>query len=151
MLFGDSITQYSFRPDGWGTALADAYSRKADVVCRGFSGYNTRMARCLLPHCFPEASAQLLITTVFFGANDAVSADKGPAQHVPADEYRDNLAAIVAHVAARSRLVIVISPPPVDEAVWDGRSNAAVQAYTCACAAAAHPGRQWCTWTCTPQ
>lgn len=28
VLFGDSITEQSFRPGGWGAALADAYSRK---------------------------------------------------------------------------------------------------------------------------
>jgi isoamyl acetate esterase len=28
VLFGDSITEQSFRPGGWGAALADTYSRK---------------------------------------------------------------------------------------------------------------------------
>jgi len=28
VLFGDSITEHSFRSGGWGAALADTYSRK---------------------------------------------------------------------------------------------------------------------------
>ena len=30
MLFGDSITEQSFRSGGWGAALADTYTRKVD-------------------------------------------------------------------------------------------------------------------------
>jgi hypothetical protein len=53
VLFGDSITEQSFRPGGWGAALADTYSRKADVVVRGYGGYNTRWALFLLHQIFP--------------------------------------------------------------------------------------------------
>eukprot|EP01052_Picozoa_sp_SAG31_P048025 SAG31_NODE_9863_length_1219_cov_1.430357_1_plen_118_part_00 len=44
MLFGDSITQQAFKAEssGWGAQLANWYARQADVVSRGFSGYNTR-------------------------------------------------------------------------------------------------------------
>lgn len=42
VLFGDSITQQSFSCGGWGARMADAYQRKADVLNRGYSGYNTR-------------------------------------------------------------------------------------------------------------
>lgn len=31
MLFGDSITEQSFRSGGWGAALADTYSRKVSL------------------------------------------------------------------------------------------------------------------------
>ena len=42
-LFGDSLTQYAFGSEGgWAAMLADKLQRKADVVNRGFSGYNTR-------------------------------------------------------------------------------------------------------------
>ena len=30
VLFGDSITEQSFRSGGWGAALADTYTRKVD-------------------------------------------------------------------------------------------------------------------------
>ena len=41
LLLGDSITQWSLRPNGWGNLLAQHYMRRADVVNRGFSGYNS--------------------------------------------------------------------------------------------------------------
>uniref|UniRef100_A0A1S3BYB4 Uncharacterized protein n=1 Tax=Cucumis melo TaxID=3656 RepID=A0A1S3BYB4_CUCME len=53
VLFGDSITAQSFGLGGWGAALADTYSRKADVLVRGYGGYNTRWALFLLHHIFP--------------------------------------------------------------------------------------------------
>ena len=49
VLFGDSITQQSFQPGGWGARLADAYNRHADIVLRGYSGYNTAWALATLP------------------------------------------------------------------------------------------------------
>ena len=49
LLFGDSLTQYSFGYDGgWGAMLADRLQRRADVVVRGYSGYNTRWCRIVL-------------------------------------------------------------------------------------------------------
>ncbi|XP_042033894.1 isoamyl acetate-hydrolyzing esterase 1 homolog isoform X2 [Salvia splendens] len=48
VLFGDSITQQSFRSGGWGASVADTYSRKVDVVLRGYGGYNTRYLKRLL-------------------------------------------------------------------------------------------------------
>ncbi|EOY28064.1 SGNH hydrolase-type esterase superfamily protein [Theobroma cacao] len=43
-LFGDSITEESFRDGGWGASLANLFSRTVDVVLRGYSGYNSRYA-----------------------------------------------------------------------------------------------------------
>lgn len=78
VLFGDSITQKSFSPGGWGAAVADAYQRKADVVNRGYSGYNSRWALHLLGRVFPaERAGDTALATVFFGANDAALADRG--------------------------------------------------------------------------
>eukprot|EP00899_Mesostigma_viride_P008208 jgi/Mesvir1/17389/Mv08688-RA.1 len=122
VLFGDSITQFSFRPSGWGNLLSEYYERKADVVCRGYSGYNTRWAKHMLPKLFPpykgSPPAQPLIATVFFGANDAAMPDGDSARaHVPLAEYKDNLRHIVADIKASgdgSTLVILIAPPPVD-------------------------------------
>lgn len=41
LLFGDSITQGSWQPDGIAQKLAYVYARKLDVINRGLSGYNT--------------------------------------------------------------------------------------------------------------
>ncbi|KAE8815814.1 GDSL esterase/lipase [Hordeum vulgare] len=121
VLFGDSITEESFGEGGWGAHLANHYSRSADVVLRGYSGYNTRWASLVAGRAFsaiPASAAAVAAVTVFFGANDASLPDRSSAfQHVPLPEYRDNLRAICALLRARwpSAAVILITPPPVDE------------------------------------
>ena len=103
VLFGDSITQQGFGVDGkvgWASLLASDYSRRADVLNRGFSGYNTKMAIDLLPSIFPGASDDkengILFCTIFFGANDA--ALPGERQHVPIDDYAKNLGTIISSI-----------------------------------------------------
>ncbi|PSC75981.1 GDSL esterase lipase [Micractinium conductrix] len=124
--FGDSITQRGFSP-GWTGTLADTYQRRADIINRGYSGYNTRWALHLLPHIFPlpptNAAAAAAapppprLVTVWFGANDAALPDRASArQHVPLPEYRANLDAIVAHLRACGvPAIVLITPPPVSE------------------------------------
>ncbi|EEF51990.1 Isoamyl acetate-hydrolyzing esterase, putative [Ricinus communis] len=119
VLFGDSITEQSFKSGGWGASLADTYSRKADVLVRGYGGYNTRWALFLLHHLFPLGLAKpLAAVTVFFGANDAALKGRtSDRQHVPVEEYKENLRKIVQHVKECSPtvLVVLITPPPIDE------------------------------------
>ncbi|GMI77282.1 hypothetical protein HRI_001397500 [Hibiscus trionum] len=43
-LFGSSIVQLSFSNGGWGAILADVYARKADILLRGYYGWNSRRA-----------------------------------------------------------------------------------------------------------
>ena len=116
--FGDSLTQEGFKVGGWAARLADRYSRRLDVICRGFSGYNTKWAYDLLPHMSLPKSPELV--TVFFGANDAALKEKNPAQHVPLEEYQKNLQAIVTYMKETlgAKNVIVISPPAVIESAW---------------------------------
>ncbi|KAJ1258099.1 hypothetical protein BS78_10G047700 [Paspalum vaginatum] len=150
VLFGDSITEEAFGEGGWGASLANHYSRSADVVLRGYSGYNTRWAARVAGRAVASIAGTVSAVTVFFGANDAALPDRASAaQHVPLDEYRDNLRAICALLKVRpwwpSVVVILITPPPVDE---DGRrrypyaqdlsglperTNAAAGAYARAC------------------
>lgn len=59
VLFGDSITQYSFATKGWGAQLANHYQRKVDVVNRGYSGYNTAWAKAAMPKVLAAAIFQL--------------------------------------------------------------------------------------------
>jgi len=138
MCFGDSITQYGHlvADGGWVARLADAYARRADVVNRGFSGYNTRYARQMLPAIFPAGASRFAISTIFFGANDATDAAVSPCQAVPVAEYEENVVAVAEAAAAASDLVVVFSPPPVDSARWPDRCNAAVQSFTAATARA---------------
>ncbi|XP_068636799.1 GDSL esterase/lipase At5g62930 [Aristolochia californica] len=119
VLFGDSITEQSFWPGGWGASLADTYSRKADVVVRGYSGYNTKWALFLLNELFPLGFATPPVAvTVFFGANDAALLGRtGERQHVPIEDYKENLRKIVHHLkeCSETMLVVLITPPPIDE------------------------------------
>ncbi|KAK1363104.1 GDSL esterase/lipase [Heracleum sosnowskyi] len=130
ILFGDSITQQSFSLGGWGAALADTFSRKADVLVRGYGGYNTRWALFLLHHIFPlDATTPPFAATIFFGANDAaLSGRTSERQHVPLEEYKENLRKIVHHIKECSNkvLVVLITPPPIDE---DGRFKYARSLY----------------------
>ncbi|KAM7479899.1 hypothetical protein LguiA_028112 [Lonicera macranthoides] len=130
VLFGDSITQQSFRSAGWGASLADTYSRKADVVVRGYGGYNTRWALFLLHHLFPLGSTTPpAAATIFFGANDAAILGRtSERQHVPVEEYKENLRRIVRHLkeCSGTMLVVLITPPPIDE---EGRKEFARSLY----------------------
>lgn len=121
VLFGDSITEQSFQSGGWGAALTDRFARQADVVLRGFSGYNTRWALKVLPQAMEGAAAagaDPAAVTVFFGANDATLPDRASAhQNVPLEEYQSNLRAICAYFKERwpSTAIILITPPPIHE------------------------------------
>ncbi|KAK3128429.1 hypothetical protein QOZ80_6BG0461510 [Eleusine coracana subsp. coracana] len=122
VLFGDSITEEAFGEGGWGACLANHYSRSADVLLRGYSGYNTRWAARVAARAVAAVpAAEVAAVAVCFGANDAALPDRASAmQHIPVAEYRDNLRAICALLKKRwpEVVVILITPPPVDE---DGR------------------------------
>lgn len=123
-LFGDSITEESFGDGGWGASLAHHFSRTVDVVLRGYSGYNTRWALKVLERAFPGRDGggeAPIAVTVFFGANDACLPDRCSGfQHVPLDEYKQNLRSIVSFLKKQwpTTHILLITPPPVDE---DGR------------------------------
>jgi len=54
---------------------------------------------------------------VFFGANDACLPGSSTDQHVPLDQFKTNLKAIVNHssIVAQKPRIILITPPPVNE------------------------------------
>ncbi|XP_078174870.1 SGNH hydrolase-type esterase superfamily protein [Carex rostrata] len=121
VLFGDSITEASFSDGGWGASLAHLFARKADVILRGYSGYNTRWAVKILDKAMAgiggDAGSPAAVT-VFFGANDASLPDQLCGfQHVPLEEYVENLRSIHAYFKKKwpSAVVIFIAPPPIDE------------------------------------
>jgi len=156
-LFGDSITEMSYGDGGWGASLADHFSRTVDVVLRGYSGYNTRWALRVMEKVFPAVEGgggdgDPLAVTVFFGANDASLPDRCSAfQHVPLNEYKQNIHSIVSSLKKRwpKTRILLITPPPIDE---EGRlrhpyvenpmglperTNEAAGAYAKACVSAA--------------
>jgi len=82
-------------------------------VNRGFSGYNTRWARIVLPKLLESVPKPLACVTLFFGANDSSSGG----QNVPLEEYEENLKAMIQMVKATApeSLIVAITPPPVDD------------------------------------
>ncbi|XP_038990430.1 GDSL esterase/lipase At5g62930, partial [Phoenix dactylifera] len=102
----------------------------ADIVVRGYGGYNTRWALFLLDHLFPlSCPTPPVAATIFFGANDAALLGRSnQRQHVPVEEYKENLRKIVDHLkeSLSNMLVVLITPPPVDE---DGRKEYARSVY----------------------
>ncbi|XP_004582650.2 isoamyl acetate-hydrolyzing esterase 1 homolog isoform X1 [Ochotona princeps] len=148
VLFGDSITQFSFQPGGWGAALADRLVRKCDVLNRGFSGYNTRWAKIILPSLLRKESGfdSPVAVTIFFGANDSALKEENVKQHVPLDEFGANLESMVRYlqsVGVPAERVVLITPPPLWEAAWEreclakgcrlNRRNTVVGEYASAC------------------
>ncbi|XP_043698508.1 GDSL esterase/lipase CPRD49-like [Telopea speciosissima] len=150
VLFGSSIVQLSYSDDGWGATLADIYSRKADILLRGYSGWNSRRALQVVNQVFPkDASVQPSLVIVYFGGNDSVgphSSGLGP--HVPLPEYIENMRKIAIHLKSLSEKtrIIFLSCPPVNEEMihesnsrYGGifchldRTNEACQRYSEAC------------------
>uniref|UniRef100_A0A2P2ILT2 Uncharacterized protein MANES_08G092200 n=1 Tax=Rhizophora mucronata TaxID=61149 RepID=A0A2P2ILT2_RHIMU len=119
VLFGSSIVQFSFSNQGWGAILADLYSRKADVVLRGYSGWNSRRALQVLDKVFPmDAPVQPALIIIYFGGNDAMHPPpSGLGPHVPLPEYIENMRKIAEYLKSLSEntRVIFLSAPPVNE------------------------------------
>nr|GMD57647.1 GDSL esterase/lipase CPRD49 [Ipomoea batatas] len=120
VLFGSSIVQLSFSNGGWGAILADVYARKADIVLRGYYGWNSRRAVQILDKVFPkDAAVQPELVIAYFGGNDSMgphSSGLGP--HVPLPEYIENMRKVVLHLKSLSDTIriIFLSSPPVNEA-----------------------------------
>ena len=121
-LFGDSITQYSFSPEneGWGASIADHFQRRADVVNRGFSGYNTDWAKLILPQLLSSRD-QADVVVMFFGANDSSLPVPNPKQHVPLSRFMSNLGDMCTYlnsVGISNSSLILVTPPAVCESKW---------------------------------
>ncbi|KAJ1844606.1 isoamyl acetate-hydrolyzing esterase, partial [Coemansia sp. RSA 2708] len=142
LAFGDSITQFGSNPgiSGFVTHLSGYYSRRMDVLNRGFSGYNTRDAlriadrvfpKTRTPHqlvagwpwhdfTFPETPKVPKLCLVFFGANDARLPPYS--QHVPLEEFYGNLRRLAfllrdpssKHYSPETRIMF-ITPPAIGD------------------------------------
>ncbi|KAL0401207.1 UNVERIFIED_CONTAM: GDSL esterase/lipase CPRD49 [Sesamum latifolium] len=127
VLFGSSIVQLSFSNGGWGAILSDIYARKADIITRGYYGWNSRRAVQILDQVFPkDASIQPSLVIVYFGGNDSMGAhSSGLGPHVPLLEYIENMRKIAIHLKYKfvyfpeslgQHSLNILSCPPVNEA-----------------------------------
>ncbi|KAF4663094.1 isoamyl acetate-hydrolyzing esterase [Perkinsus olseni] len=136
LLLGDSVTQQSFSGvDGWAGLLADRYQRRADIINRGYSGYNTPMTLEVARHIFKKGSPHmaggpLLLVVIFLGANDSqlpgmVNSSGSESKHVPVEKFRGALEEIVDLAKPFTSRLILITPPPIngDAIVADGKAR----------------------------
>ncbi|KAK4731120.1 hypothetical protein R3W88_024108 [Solanum pinnatisectum] len=144
VLFGSSIVQFSFSHQGWGAILTDLYACKADILLRGYAGWNSRCALQVLDKVFPkDATVQPSLVIVYFGGNDSVEPHpSGLSAHVPLPEYVENMRKIAIHLKSLSQKtrIIFLTAPAVNEAhiaeVFGnslGRSNESCRKYSDAC------------------
>ncbi|GMF45229.1 unnamed protein product [Phytophthora fragariaefolia] len=124
LLAGDSLTEKGTNPkiNGWVTLLQNEYTRSANVVPRGLSGYNTRW---YLKYAMPVIQGEIMsgayspaLITLWLGANDAALPNGcNSEQHIPIEMYRDNLIRIVRQfqVMAPDARILLITPPHVDD------------------------------------
>ena len=110
------------------------YDRQADIVLRGFSGYNSRWAldmlrTSLLAPCNTDIYS---MATIFFGANDAVLS--GDPQHCPLEEYQSNISSMVQTLREHNPDIqlILITPGTVDHTQWSTRHPDQVAQYATA-------------------
>eukprot|EP00429_Kryptoperidinium_foliaceum_P037957 CAMPEP_0176167732 /NCGR_PEP_ID=MMETSP0120_2-20121206/85833_1 /TAXON_ID=160619 /ORGANISM="Kryptoperidinium foliaceum, Strain CCMP 1326" /LENGTH=281 /DNA_ID=CAMNT_0017505399 /DNA_START=21 /DNA_END=866 /DNA_ORIENTATION=+ len=114
LLLGDSLTQTSM--EGWGGGLAHHYQRRADVLNRGMSGYNTRWyLKYAQESGIWYEPGKIALTAIFFGANDASLEKENPHHHVPLEEYKSNLNTLVSKTQESfpESQILMITPPPV--------------------------------------
>ena len=145
---GDSITQRGQSPDGYLTLLSNWYSRRADVVNRGYSGYNSRWLLSLITQQTQprthrstrsvwtggeedeeegggaeEHSTPSVLYTLCIGANDAVLPPLSPSrrQFVALDDFASHVSAIARLLLGANRgrsAVVLITPPATDPHAW---------------------------------
>ncbi|KAI1307994.1 Isoamyl acetate-hydrolyzing esterase 1 -like protein [Halotydeus destructor] len=125
ILFGDSLTEWSHSPDGqWASLLADKLKRVADIVVRGFGGYNSRWGLLMLPKLFPETFSfdDVSCFVICLGCNDASAPECPYGLYVPIDEYKLNLKAIVDFLVGRGLSkdkIVFMTTPTFSQAKWD--------------------------------
>ncbi|WCJ28062.1 SGNH hydrolase-type esterase superfamily protein [Euphorbia peplus] len=119
VLFGSSIVEFCYSNNGWGAILSNFYSRKADIILRGYAGWNSRRALQVLHQVFPkDAIVQPDLVIVYFGGNDSINPhSSGLGPHVPLSEYIRNMKNIAIHLQSLSKKtrIIFLSTPPVNE------------------------------------
>jgi lysophospholipase L1-like esterase len=126
ILIGDSHTEWGYGNNngignvGWAGLVSNQLIRKADVVNRGFSGYNTKWIRMMLPELLSEFAPKNYVgAVVFLGTNDATV--NGTLTHVSLADYAHNLKNItqtLTRYGITKERIIIIAPPKINDNVW---------------------------------
>jgi hypothetical protein len=69
-----SLIQRCYDPEtpAFGPGLQNAYFRRADVINRGFGGYNTEWLLPVLQHQIIPSVSNVILWVILIGANDAM-------------------------------------------------------------------------------
>jgi lysophospholipase L1-like esterase len=139
VLFGDSITEQGTAVGGTYNDLAIYYNTVADVMNRGFSGYNTDGAKVALNQMITNDDTFNLklktLVIIMFGSNDCVTEEFS--QHVSIENYKKNLVEIIKQLISLSDNIgiVIVPPPPICDdlfrKMWNpvSRSNEGVRKY----------------------
>ncbi|KAI5848259.1 SGNH hydrolase-type esterase domain-containing protein [Tricharina praecox] len=121
ILFGDSLIEQAYSPgrDGSGATLADAYVRRADVLNRGLSGYNSDWLLPWLERVLAAQISEVLLWVVWVGTNDACLPEfVHHARFVPLERYKENICKMIKMIRENERSqhsrILFITPPPID-------------------------------------
>lgn len=123
VLLGDSLFEHAI-PITQGFSLqaklGGLCARRIDVINRGFSGWSSRHLVQHLDQIFPApvtGSPKIKYLAILIGANDAVLPWSPTKQHVPLEEYKENLGKVISHpsIKAHQPKIFLITPPPIDQ------------------------------------
>ncbi|KQK15473.1 GDSL esterase/lipase CPRD49 isoform X2 [Brachypodium distachyon] len=95
------------------------FTTMADIILRGYIGWNSRRALQVIEKVFPKDSeVQPSLVIVYFGGNDSIAEhSSGLGPHVPLEEYTENMRKIAKHLKSLSdkTRVIFLSCAPINE------------------------------------
>ncbi|KAK9459311.1 SGNH hydrolase-type esterase domain-containing protein [Lipomyces oligophaga] len=122
VLFGDSITQYCYNTEVasfcLGPALQHVFTRKFDIIQRGYGGYTSAHAKLMIDKVIAhenQSESKVKLMIIFFGTNDAA---RNAIQHVDLETYKANLRYMVAACQASGIKVILIGAGPFNAHQW---------------------------------
>lgn len=125
LLMGDSLTQLGW--EGWAAHLAHIFQRRADVVNRGFGGYNTTFYLQLPDETvFPglvaaqdnDEESKCCLVLLWFGANDSALPGLADHHYVSLPDFKANLHKLIDRVQSKTKCarIMLLTAPPIDEA-----------------------------------
>ncbi|ORZ15565.1 SGNH hydrolase-type esterase domain-containing protein, partial [Lobosporangium transversale] len=139
VVLADSISKYGYThaTHGWIGSLADEWAGRADVILRGFPGYNTHWIKSIFPDLLHQESKSaaggvepVKLVVVALGTDDA--SFPHTRQHVALGAYKENLRSIISSIRfpdspnySPHTQVVLVTPAPVHDVMWEASVTAA--------------------------